>query len=241
MKVIVDVRESRLYEYLVDMLPDIDVSTAPLDIGDAEIVIEDPQVRLIFERKTEKDLAASIKDGRYREQKMRMLHTTHKHHCTYIIENDNHWATHACPSASYTGAIFNTMYRDGIHVVIVPNTRATAQWIAKVAEKCKENPTKFVATNSADCDYLAMRKVKTKKQENIDVKTCFQLQLCQVPGISSKLATSIAEVYPSWRALFTALDTHSSLDAKIKMLIQIPLIGDKKAKGFLEFIQENTI
>lgn len=238
MKVIVDVRESRLHEYLLDMLPEIEVTTAALDIGDVEIAVEEHAIRLIFERKSEKDLAASIKDGRYREQKLRMINTTYKHHCTYIIENPNHWESHACPPASYTGAIFNTMYRDGIHVVIVPNTHGTAEWIARVAQKCKENPAKFVATNSAECEYLSMCKVKSKKQDNIDVKTCYQLQLCQIPGISAKLASSIADVYPSWRALYTALDAKENADAKVRLLSQIPLIGAKKAKTFLEFIQE---
>ena len=245
-RVIVDTRERKLYELLIDMLgggEGVPVDQEPLDVGDIQIIVQhDPkQIVLIFERKTEKDLAASIKDGRYREQKLRMLHTTNTHHCTYIIENPYHWDVHACPSSSYIGAIMNTMYRDGMHVVIVPNVQSTAEWICKVAEKCVEHPHKFVATSSADKEYLSMCRVKTKKQDNIDVQTCFQLQLCQIPGISQKLATSISEKYPSWRALLGSLNECSSLDERVRLLTKIPLIGDKKARTFLEYIQENII
>lgn len=242
-RVIVDTRERKLYEHLLDMLQDIPIHQESLEIGDAQVVvdIEPKPILLIFERKTEKDLAASIKDGRYREQKLRMLHTTQTHHCTYIIENPMHWESHACPSSSYVGAIMNTMYRDGIHVVIVPNTYATAEWICKVAEKCKENPLKFVATSSAQQEYISMCRVKTKRQENIDVATCFQLQLCQIPGISQKLAASISERYSSWRSLLDALNSCGSLEDRVRLLSKIPLIGEKKARTFLEFVQENVV
>jgi crossover junction endonuclease MUS81 len=240
-RVIVDTRERKLYEILVHMLGDIPLEQEALYIGDVQIIIEhDPKpILLIFERKTEKDLAASIKDGRYREQKLRMLHTTNTHHCTYIIENSLHWESHACPSSSYVGAIMNTMYRDGMHVVIVPGIQSTAEWICKVAEKCKEHPHKFVATSTADQEYISMCRVKTKRQENIDVRTCYQLQLCQIPGISQKLAGSIAEAYPSWRCLLDALQACASLEDRVRVLTQIPLIGTKKAQTFLQFIQEN--
>lgn len=239
-KIVVDVRETRLYEYMLNMLPDDNVVCQALDIGDVEVSCENPKFHFIFERKTEKDLAASIKDGRYREQKLRMLHTTYKHHCTYIIENPYHWESHACPSSQYIGAIMNTMYRDGMHVVVVPSTQATAEWIVRLIEKCKEHPDKFVEASSADCDYLAMRRVKTKRQDNIDVATCYQLQLCQIPGISQKIASAIAEKFPSWKAMYGALNGCDTEEAKVKLICQVPMIGGKKAKAFLEFIQETA-
>lgn len=244
-RVLVDIRERKLYEYLLDMLEEggaISLEQTTLDIGDIQIIVDEEAkrvVHLIFERKTEKDLAASIKDGRYREQKLRMLHTTNTHHCTYIIENALHWDSHACPSSSYVGAIMNTMYRDGMHVVIVPNTLATAEWVCKVAEKCVEHPEKFVATSTGEKDYISMCRVKTKKQDNIDIPTCFQLQLCQIPGISQKLAVSISERYSSWRALLEALNVHPNMEDRVRLLSKIPLIGEKKARTFLEFIQES--
>jgi ERCC4-type nuclease len=244
-RVLVDTRERKLYELLIDMMPsNIPLEQDTLAVGDIQVVIqhEPKPIVLIFERKTEKDLAASIKDGRYREQKLRMLHTTNTHHCTYIIENPLHWDSRVCPSSSYVGAIMNTMYRDGMHVVIVPGLQSTAEWICKVAEKCVEHPHKFVATSSADQDYLSMCRVKTKRQDNIDVRTCFQLQLCQIPGISQKLATSISDIYPSWRALLDALQACGScVEDRVRLLSKIPLIGDKKARTFLEYIQENII
>jgi len=51
-----------------------------LDIGD--IIIYNGSYKLIIERKTINDLVSSIKDGRYREQKMRLL--------SYRKKNTNH-------------------------------------------------------------------------------------------------------------------------------------------------------
>lgn len=244
LRVVVDIRERQLYEHLIDMmsLDHVTIDHEVLDIGDVQIVIqhEAKPIVLIFERKTESDLASSIKDGRYREQKLRMLHTTETHHCTYIIENPKHWESYAYSSPSYVGAIVNTMYRDKMHVVIVPSVRATAQWICKVVEKCIEHPHKFVSASSGDQAYLSMCRVKTKKQDNIDVPTCFQLMLCQIPGISQKLATSISAIYPSWRVLLNALHACHSVDERVKLLSKIPLIGEKKARTFLHFIQEDV-
>ena len=42
---------------------------------------------LVFERKTTSDLLASINDGRYREQKARLLANLSKHKICYLIEN----------------------------------------------------------------------------------------------------------------------------------------------------------
>jgi ERCC4-type nuclease len=60
-----------------------------LHIGD--IVFEDKMGKqvLIFERKTLYDLAASIKDGRYKEQSFRLdKEAIHNHNIVYIIEGD---------------------------------------------------------------------------------------------------------------------------------------------------------
>jgi crossover junction endonuclease MUS81 len=202
-----------------------------LDVGDAVISVGD--VTMIFERKAGADLAASVKDGRYREQKRRMGDATVSKHVTYIVENANNCSLQR---SIIDGVVVNTMYRDGMHVIFTDNVRHTADWLITIAYKVLADPAKFAASDSTRT-YIDSLKVKSKKIENIDKKTCYLLQLAQIPGVSTKLAESIAEVYPSMYQLLH--DLRESGEAR-KMLCKIPLIGDKKAKTILEYLDVPT-
>ena len=60
-----------------------------LEIGDYEIINDENKKVLIFERKSLSDLIASIKDGRYNEQSLRLLNLEiDKSKIYYIIEGD---------------------------------------------------------------------------------------------------------------------------------------------------------
>ena len=88
----IDVREESLYNDIFDRDLDIykdkiDIIKETLDIGDIHIKYND--ILYIFERKTVKDLISSIHDGRYREQKVRMLSCYSKYQLSYIIEEDD--------------------------------------------------------------------------------------------------------------------------------------------------------
>jgi ERCC4-type nuclease len=90
--IIIDIREDSLYNDIFDRDLDIykdkiDITKAPLDLGDIHIKYND--ILYIFERKTVKDLISSIHDGRYREQKARMLSIYNTIQLSYIIEEDD--------------------------------------------------------------------------------------------------------------------------------------------------------
>lgn len=234
-------------------MEDIEFKVAPLEIGDVEILHTEPDVRIVIERKTERDLGASLKDGRYHEQKARILATIPAQHCIYIIENPHPiWNQHiyaACSASAYAGAIIHTMFRDGMHVVITKNTEETCRWIETIFQKCKDNPTKFVINNNQNAEngggtsYISCAKIKTKKLDNVNPATCFLLQLGQIPGVSSKLAQSIAEVYPCWRDLIRAIDNAFESGGPkevVSLLSKIPFIGAKKAEVIFEYLRNSS-
>lgn len=231
----VDTRESGLINILDSSF---DFSIEPLDIGD--VTIEDPEndIKLVFERKTVADLAASIKDGRYKEQKHRLLSNFPAASITYIIEDGAIIAKdlHGLRKSVYSGVYMNSMYRDGVHVVFTKNIGETAQWIRDVATKCREKPESFKSNKEGD-DYLLSRKSKCRKIENIDPISCYKLQLCQVPGISYKLAEGIIERYPSLLSLMTHLGSFTSKASAVKCLSEVPLIGAKKASTIIEYLR----
>lgn len=197
-----------------------------LDIGDIHIVSPDGATRLIMERKTLADLAASVKDGRYKEQKTRMLAAVPAHHITYIIEggNMNPSDGHGLSRSSFMGAFIHSMYRDGVHVVWTANVHQTAQWIADVAEKLAG--MKITATAAAEPSYVQCLRAKTRRQDNLDPRTVYLLQLAQIPSVNVKIAEAIAAHYPTLCDLVQAVATAAD---PIALLTSIPLIGAKKA------------
>lgn len=119
--IIIDIREDSLYADIFDRDLDIykdkiDITKAPLDIGDIHIKYND--ILYIFERKTVKDLISSIHDGRYREQKARMLSLYNTTQLSYIIEEDDVVSSKIYSNKSaIQGAYINTMFRDNIRVL----------------------------------------------------------------------------------------------------------------------------
>ena len=89
----IDVRENKLISLLEKQLLEkttkysIEIQKEQLAIGD--IILEHANSKLIIERKSVNDLAASISDGRYTEQSFRLDKTLeHNHNIIYLIEGD---------------------------------------------------------------------------------------------------------------------------------------------------------
>jgi ERCC4-type nuclease len=86
----IDVREHDLiYMFEKNILfRDVKVQKENLPLGDV-IIMDGDEEKIIIERKTLSDLAASIKDGRYEEQGYRLNGCNHhNHNIVYLIEGD---------------------------------------------------------------------------------------------------------------------------------------------------------
>lgn len=245
----VDCREQGLLEALCAFEDGIrdKVRSESLEIGD--VIIHN----MVFERKTFADLCASIKDGRYKEQKARLLAHFAPKNITYILEGvspyiDDTDVFYGIRGSAITSVIVNSMYRDGIHVYHSKNLRDTANWLALVAKKVWARPEVFTgpsadasaptedAAASATTHYVHHVKAKSCKIDNIDPKTCYILQLCQIPSISQKIACAITEHYGTMYALLTALCGASSDEERIAMLRRIPLVGPRKAESIVRYL-----
>jgi ERCC4-type nuclease len=130
-----------------------EIKSERLPLGD--IILHDPgqgQGRdiVLFERKTLNDLAASIQDGRYKEQSFRLLQSAtaatatatgtgfHPHNIVYIIEGDiaRYDAKHSRISKSaLQSAMVSLLYYKGFSVVRTMNVGETADFILHFADK----------------------------------------------------------------------------------------------------------
>ena len=91
----IDYREKELInmcKYYLEISPlykNIQIVTENLPIGDIVIYDDKLQERIVIERKSIRDLSASIKDGRYEEQSYRLNGLHHENHnIIYLIEGD---------------------------------------------------------------------------------------------------------------------------------------------------------
>lgn len=240
LQVFVDNRESALISQLDSSF---DFLIQPLELGDVLLTDEEHGLALVFERKTLSDLAASIKDGRYKEQKHRLLANYPAHRITYIVEEGHILPkdAHGLKKSVYFGIYAHSMYRDGVHVVFTKNIQETALFIHDVATKCKENPGKFKAVEGDEGDYIHSRKAKCRKIDNIDPIACYKLQLCQVPGISYKLAEGIIEKFPTLMSFMQHLSTFTNQADAIKTIAKLPLIGAKKAATIVGYLRPDLV
>jgi ERCC4-type nuclease len=194
---LIDYREAALLKAVED------AESKNLEIGDVQFIC-DGEIRIIIERKKVADLAQSIKDNRYKEQKARQLAYRSEHpnaKIVYVIEGyymfDPVMVYNGMNNNTLTSSIINTMLRDNINVIMTKNIKDTCHFVSSLKKRFDQDPAKYNTTwegGQIDGDTYAQcvaSGVKTKKKENIDEQTCFLMQLSCIPGISAKKATDI--------------------------------------------------
>ena len=209
--------------HFIELNPLIKYSTANLDIGDFKISIHNTHI--LIERKTIEDLISSIKDGRYKEQKYRLMNECRANvKVIYLIEGDI-WKSKKFPPDTLFSVIVNTMIRDNIHVYISKDIQHTIMFICKIYKQIVKNKKDYInnsiqsentstentstentstentstedtsTENTSTEDTSYAKYVKSSKKSNITPKICFINQLCQLPGISYISAKAIVEKY----------------------------------------------
>jgi ERCC4-type nuclease len=230
MNVKIDVRERDLIEqvkYFIGIMPiykDINVIVETLPLGD--VILENAgSEKLIIERKSIRDLGASIKDGRYVEQSYRLNGLEMpNHNILYLIEGDINKINKFVDKTdkiTIHSAVFSLNYYKGFSVIRTMNMEETALFICNSANKLRKSESenklpyysgqllKPVEKNSdVECenmvskvedsdekDYVGV--VKKVKKENITPQNIDEIMLSQIPGVSSTTAIAIIKEFNS--------------------------------------------
>lgn len=218
-RIIIDNRERKLIPYF----PDAEVKA--LDIADILFLWEDTKV-LALERKTVSDLAASISDKRYREQKQRLLDSDILIK-GYLIEGPIK-DVRKTKKSTLLSAMINTMVRDKMFVFHTKNIEESVEYIKKIQEKIKEHHT-TILDGREEISYSSL--LKTKKKDNMTKEVCFNRMLSQIPGLSDKLATTICEKYGNMNELLKDIKENET-----KNLVKLDKIGKKKAQVIIDYL-----
>jgi ERCC4-type nuclease len=234
LNIIIDNRETNLYNNMIERDLDkynMNISKSQLELGDIHIIYND--IHFIYERKTMADLISSVKDGRYKEQKLRLM-SNNPNNINYIIEGTDIIASNNSHSQQLlTSEYYNSIYRDNIKIYFTKNINDTITLLLLISTKIIDKPQNFIGNYQHSTDYIDNCKIKTKKCDNIDKETCYLLQLSQIPGISKQIAKNIKDIYPSLNIL---LKTLNETEKPIDLLTKIPNIGKQKATKIIEYL-----
>lgn len=198
----IDTRERKIKDFFKN-LPYVHISNLPL--GDIIFQWNNEEL-LIIERKTIDDLAHSIKDGRFREQKMRLLSNYPTSKLLYLIEGDLDISMeveiqNALSVKTIYSSIYNLILRDNIHVYKTSGINETLRFIKNLVWKLQTQKLNFMQPYKKQDYHIANMKMSLGKKKNMDKKTCFMYQLCQVKGVSQSIASAITKKYASWKIL----------------------------------------
>lgn len=225
-EIIIDVRERDLIKSMKKL--DAPFETKQLDLGDIVFIADDKPL-LVIERKTVNDLAASIKDGRAREQKARLIDLYVKQgiKVMYLVESFHKSESDisGIPFNTLLSSIMNTLVRDNIMIYHTPDLQMSTKTIIKLGEKLNEHYNKGLFATQ-ETDYTS--KLKLKKKENKKTEDSMIFLLCQVPKVSVAVAKIIRAEYPSVMSLCQAYSSKESEKEKQLLLAELRLNEKRK-------------
>lgn len=152
---------------------------------------------LLIERKSIRDLEASILDGRYREQRGRLLASCHENKTQpmYILEGSFASGTGRLTKKALMKFINRLIFHYNIAVMQTASLSETAELIQTLAEQWKEDPTSLQRTTEVVkvTDGIHVQ----KKANAMDPRQFAICCIAQCPGISVKAAEQLVITFGS--------------------------------------------
>ena len=200
-KIIIDARERDLmkeidrakFPFETKALPVGDIILERLNADDVVTIdtSDNKSPQLVLERKTLADLAASLLDGRWREQKSRLLTYCAETSARpgYIIEGSLQFPPSRITAAAIRKLIHRLQFRYSISVLMTDDLVDTAGLIETLAEQLDQDPDAFRAPTEAKQYYEGVH--VNKKANKEDPANFSRIVLMQCPGISAPMADAI--------------------------------------------------
>ncbi|CAI0560317.1 unnamed protein product [Linum tenue] len=171
----------------------------------------------VVERKNVDDLRSSIRDNRYRDQKLRLQRCGLKK-LMYLVEGD----PNCCDGAeSIKTACFTTEILEGFDVqrtTSLPDTLKKYSYLTKSvsqyyrSQRTCDRSNQF-ATCPRFCDFIK----RCEELDKMTVGDVFAIQLMQVPQVTEQVAMAVLDLYPTLLSLACAYsllegDFHAQVD-----------------------------
>jgi len=196
MKVFIDMRETALFGVLT-ALPDMSgvaVELKALDLGDIAITTDlsgAEQMACVLERKSADDLGSSHTDGRYREQRARLLAQRGTGTAIgYLLEVPSiparGWCQGRFTQKDLRTAVSRLQLRYTIPVFQTSSIQDSAAYIASIVKSLQADPAVFrtgLATTATAAANVYTEAIHVKKADNSTPDRVFRSLLRVVPGL----------------------------------------------------------
>lgn len=194
MNLLIDCREKMFVKTYADIDKTL-VQVKPLDMGDFQVVEKETLMPyMIMERKTVQDVKASVIDGRYREQKDRLLCFRKEHPDTricYVLEGVQPFNP---LEKMLNGVVINTVLRDQIPFFFTQNQEETWDLLWDLFQRISKDEDMFKRSYNyapsmrTHMESVSKTSVTPKKSQNVDT---FVLQLSCIEGVGTRKAYDI--------------------------------------------------
>ncbi|KAJ4804764.1 Crossover junction endonuclease MUS81 [Rhynchospora pubera] len=192
----------------------VPVEVRRLPVGDGLWIARHKQVKkeyvldFIVERKNVDDLRGSIRDNRYRDQKLRLQRCGLKK-LIYLVEGDPNLieAADSIKTACFTTEIlegFDVQRTTGFADTVRKYGHLTKSIIEYYSANFSGNSSNFSRRDSMVCPSFGEFVRRCQDLEKMTVTDVFALQLMQVPQVTEEAALAVVEVYPTVLSLVKA-------------------------------------
>ncbi|GAA0150027.1 hypothetical protein LIER_09055 [Lithospermum erythrorhizon] len=199
---------------------EIEVEVRRLPVGDGIWIAQHKQfgseyvLDFIVERKKVDDLRSSIRDNRYKDQKLRLMRCGLKK-MIYLVEGDPN-ASEAAESIKT--ACFTTEILEGFDVQRTTGLGDTLRKYGHLTQSIKKYYRSLDPEhNSSVCAPYKDFVKRCQDMEMLTVSDVFAIQLMQVPQVTEEIALAVVDLYPTLLSLARAYslldgDTHAQAE-----------------------------
>lgn len=196
----------------------------------------------VIERKRLDDLSSSIFDGRFEQQKLRLLNSGVRRP-VYLIEDIGNLRATNLTSSGLAQAVVNILTHDGIDVEKVKNAAHANDYLismTKCLEKfyldvdlrsCTQEKLKTGEANQNEFMTFSEFQTKGAKITNWTVREMFAKHLIQITGMSDKRVAVIITKYPTLLALAEAYRNCDSEKEKEGLLAKLQIPDSNRTIG----------
>lgn len=219
----IDYREHDIIELFKEA--NLNYKVCNLIIGDFIIKNENGDILFVIERKSIKDLCASILDGRMGEQRSRLLESIQDpNKIVYIIEGKKseafiHGSSPNITKKSINSSVLNLIFKHEYKVIFTESKQDTVNNLILLYTKIKESKLEL----NTNTNVIKIIKKSDKINDNIFIN-----MLSVIPGVSAKIAIKIHEKFDTLNKLILSYNNLPNENDKKKMLSEILVTTNRK-------------
>ena len=164
---------------------------------------------ILIERKTIRDLEASILDGRYREQKARLMTFCQEQGALpmYVLEGSYFSTSGRLSPQALMKIVARLQCKYKIAVIHTQSVAETSQLVEALHAQQQDDPTQFASDGSAPdpSTRTSVETIHVQKKVNAGQPKHFATaSLAQCPGVSAKMADVLTAHFTSWDQIMSA-------------------------------------